>query len=135
MIHSKSIVLLATLLLPALSLGQQSAPAFQIRAVLHDPVNPVAELYLPDQTGRLVKLNLQPEGLAKPQPASLINGALLLFDNDKVDPRKPEAAAALAATIAIPQNVPRGILIVVPSPPGTKPAYRGVFVDDTPAAF
>ncbi len=135
MIHSKSLLLLATLLLPALSFGQQSAPGFQICAVLHDPVNPVAELYLPDQAGRLVKLNLQPEGLTKPQTASLINGALLLFDNDKVDPKKPEAAAALAATVAIPQNSSRGILIVVPSPAGTKPAYRGVFVDDTPAAF
>ncbi len=135
MIQSKSLLLLAALLLPALGLGQQSTPGFQIRAVLQDPVNPVAELYLPDQTGLLVKLNLQPEGLTKPQPASLINGSLLLFNNDKVDPRKPEAAAALAAKIPIPQNSTRGILIVVPSPAGTKPAYQGVFVDDTPAAF
>jgi hypothetical protein len=137
MFKTTSLAFLATLLLQAAGLGQQptSTPAFQIRAVLHDPVNPVAELYLPDQAGRLVKLNLQPEGLTAPQPASLINGSLLLFNSDKVDPRKPEAAAALAATVVVPQNANHGILIVVPAPPGTKPAYRGIFIDDSPAAF
>ncbi len=138
MIKSKSLLLLALLAFPVVGLAQQApsgAPGFQIRAVLHDPVNPAAELYLPDQTGRLVKLNLQPEGLVDPQSTTLINGSVMLFNSDKVDPRKPEAASALAATIAVPQNCAHGILIVVPSPPNTKPAYRGVFMDDSPAAF
>lgn len=134
MIKLKPFVLLAALLLPVVSRGQAPAP-FQIRAILHDPVHPTAELYLPDQNGRLVKLNLQPEGLTNPQPASLINGSLVLFSNDKVDPRKPEAAAALAATVAVPQTATRGILIVIPNPPEKKPAYSALFLEDTPAAF
>lgn len=143
MIKTKSLLFLAVLALPLPGLAQDpapapspaSAPAFQIRAVLHDPTNPAAELFLPDQTGRLVKLNLQPEGLATPQGASLTNGSLLLYNTDKVDPKKPEAAAALAATVAVPQNCPHGILIVMPGPPESKPAYRGLFIDDRPTAF
>jgi hypothetical protein len=138
MIKTKPLLLLAVLTSLCGAQAQQApsgAGGFQVRAFLHDPVNPVAELYLPDQTGRLVKLNLEHERLTLAQPAGLINGSLLLFNTDKVDPKKPEAAAALAATISVPTNASRGILIVLPSPPDTKPAYRGVFIDDTPAAF
>lgn len=130
-------LLLAACLLTATAHSQQApaAAGLQIRGVLHDPVHPNAELFLPDQNGRLVKLNLQPEGLAASQSASLINGSLMLFSNDKVDPKKPEAAAALAASIAIAPTVNRGILIILPSPPDSKPAYRAVLIEDSAAAF
>lgn len=141
MMKTRFLLLLATLGLVSAVHAQQapaSAPAqagLQIRAVLHDTVHPVADLYLPDQTGRLVKLNLQPEGLTTPQSTSLINGSLVLFNNDKVDPKKPEAAAALAASVAVSPSISKGILIVLPAPPDTKPAYRAVFLEDSPTAF
>jgi hypothetical protein len=137
MMKSKFLLLLTALLLTATGHSQQAPAAggLQIRGVLHDPVHPNAELFLPDQNGLLVKLNLQPEGLATPQGTSLINGSLMLFNSDKVDPKKPEAAAALAASVVVSPTVKRGILIVLPAPPDTKPAYRAVFVEDSAAAF
>jgi hypothetical protein len=137
MMKSTFRLLLTALLFTAIGHGQQAPAAggLQVRGVLHDPVHPNAELFLPDQNGRLVKLNLQPEGLATPQGASLINGSLMLFNSDKVDPKKPEAAAALAASVVVSPSVNRGILIVLPAPPDTKPAYRAVFIEDSAAAF
>lgn len=121
--------------LPVLAFAQQNeAPAsIQIRAVLHDPVHPTAELFLIDNKGLGVALELRPQDLSRPQVTQLINGSLVLYDKAAIDPVKPDAG--LAASCKVPTNAKRGVVIVLPGPVGSKPAYRMVFIDDTAKAF
>ena len=119
------------------TMGQaQQAPgsgSFQIRAVLHDPVNPVADLYLPDQAGQVVKLKLVGEGLSDAQGTTPSNGSLVLYNKQVIDPKNP--GASLAASVKIPAGMKRAIIVVVPAPPDSKPAYRMLLIDDSPGAF
>ncbi len=126
---------IAAAILPVAGAAQQSAgaAAFQIRAVLHDPVNPVAELYLPNQTGQVVKLKLIAEGLSEAQATLPVNGSLVLYHQQVVDPKNP--GASLAATVKIPVGMKRAIVVVLPGAADTKPAYRMVLIDDSPGAF
>lgn len=113
--------------------AQQADVTLPIRAVLHDPVNPVADLYLPDPVGQVVKLKLVGEGLAETQPARILNGSLVLYNKAAVDPKNP--AASLAATARVPAGMKRAIVVVVPNAPGAQPAYRMVLIDDSPGVF
>lgn len=126
---------LAAVLIPLASHAQQSSTsgALQIRAVLHDPVNPVADLFLPNQAGQVVKLKLVGEGLSDAQSTTPVNGSLVLYNKAVVDPKNP--AASLAASVKIPAGMKRAILVVLPAAPDTKPAYRMVLIDDSPGAF
>jgi len=135
MIVKLALWFLTVLWLPMTSRAQQHEPSapLQIRAVLHDPVHPVADLYLPDQTGTVVKLKLVPEGLSQMQSSQPVNGSLVLYNTDKVDPKNP--AASLAASVRIPPDAKRAIIVVLPAPPAAKPAYRMVLINDSPAAF
>ena len=121
--------------LPVAGLAQhnEGPAALQIRAVLHDPLHPVAELYLADRTGSVVRLELVAEGWSKPQFTVPINGSLVLYDNATVDPKKP--GANVAASCKIPANTQRAMIVVVPGPADAKPAYRLVLVDDSAKAF
>lgn len=113
---------------------QDQAPApFQIRAVLHDPLHPTAELFLSDQAGVIVKLELRPQDLSRPVLTIPVNGSLVLYDKAVIDPKKPEAS--LAATCKIPPNIKRGVVVILPGPTGSKPAYRMLFIDDSAKAF
>ncbi len=130
--------LLACLLSLALCLtaAAQEAPAaakLRLRAVLHDPLNPHAELYVRDAAGALVRLYLALEGLTEAQNVSLTDGTLQLFSSATVDPAKP--LENLAATVAVPAGVKRAIVLVVPALAGAKPPYRMVVIDDGAAAF
>ncbi len=135
MIFKNPLWLLTVFWIPASVLAQRSeTPApFQIRAVLHDPVNPVAALFLTDQAGGIVKLEFRPQDLSRPQVTLPVNGSLVLYDKEVIDPKKPEAS--LAATCKIPPNTKRGVVVVLPSPAGSKPAYRMVFIDDSAKGF
>ena len=127
--------MLTVLWLPVAGHAQQkegTAP-LQIRAVLHDPVNPAAELYLRDQTGSVVKLKLLAEGLSDEQTTLPLNGSLVLYNSGTIDPKKPEAN--LAASVRIPTNTKRAIIVVLPGPADSKPPYRMVVVNDSAAAF
>ena len=135
MLIKLSLWLITVLFLPVAGHAQQhqAAAPLQIRAVLHDPVHPVAELYLADQAGAVVKLKLVPEGLSAAQTTMPVNGSLVLYNTDTVDLKNP--AASLAASVSVPPNTKRAIVVVVPGPTGTKPAYRMVLINDAPAAF
>ena len=135
MILKNSLCLLALFWLPAAVQAQpnETATPIQIRAVLHDPVHPAAELFLAYQAGAVIKLELRPQTLSRPQLTLPLNGSLVLYDQAVIDPKKPEAS--LAATCKIPPNAKRGVVVVLPSPPGSKPAYRMVFIDDSAKAF
>ena len=127
--------LAVVVLFPTAGHAQQNAPtaSFQVRAVLHDPVNPVAELYLPDPAGQVVKLKLIGEGLSEAQATTPVNGSLILYNKPVVDPKNP--GPSLAASVKIPAGMKRAIVVVLPSAPDTKPAYRMVLIDDSPGAF
>ena len=66
--------------------SQEKTAAVQIRAVLHDPVHPVADLYIADPSGAIVKLNLLAEGFSRAQFTLPQNGSIVLFDKANVDP-------------------------------------------------
>jgi len=135
MIHKSSLLAAAAILLPLTVRAQsgEGAAQFQIRAVLHDPVHPVAELYLADQSGKVSPLKLVPEGLSVPQMTVPVNGSIVLYNTAAVDPKNPQPS--VAATVKIPGNAKRAIMVVLPSPPDTKPAYRAVLIEDSPTAF
>lgn len=130
-----SLFLLTLGLLPLAGEAQPegAAVAIQIRAVLHDPVNPVAALFLSDQAGGIVKLELQSRDLSKPQMTIPVNGSLVLYDKADVDPKKPEES--LAASCKIPPNTKQGVVIILRGPAGSKPAYRMVFMGDSAKEF
>lgn len=135
MIFKTSLGLLALCLLTVAGQAQQDAAIgpVQIRAILHDPVHPVAALFLSDQAGGIIKLEFLSQDLSKPQLTVPVNGSLVLYDKADVDPKNPEAS--LAATCKLPPNAKRGIIVVLPGPTGVKPAYRVVFIDDSAKAF
>ena len=135
MVYKNLLCFLSLFWLPMAVHAQQSetAAAIQIRAVLHDPVNPIAVLFLSDQAGGFVKLEFRQQDLSAPQLTLPVNGSLVLYDKADVDPKKPEAS--LAATCKLPPNAKRGIIVVMPSPAGSKPAYRMVFISDSAKEF
>jgi hypothetical protein len=105
----------------------------QFRATLHDPIKPTADLFFTDKNGAVVPLELRRRELSKPQLTPLVNGTLILYDKLAVDPKKPEAS--IAATCKIPAGTKRAIIIILPSPAETKPAYRMVCIDDSAKEF
>lgn len=135
MLSKLFLLVLPALLLSAIAHAQQGEASgqVQIRAVLHDPIHPEAELYLPDPGGKIIPLILVPANLSALQTTLPVNGSLVLYDKAVVDPKNPQAS--LAATVRVPQNMKKGIVIIIPSPEGSKPAYRMVLIEDTPTAF
>lgn len=109
------------------------APAMQIRAVLHDPANPAAELFYPDKKGDVVKLDFKEQDLTPPLLTQSVDGSLVLYDKAAIDPKNP--AASVAASVKLPPNVKRAIIVISPAPAGTKPAYRMDLIDDSAPAF
>ena len=105
----------------------------QIRAVLHDPVKPIANLFLTDKAGARVQLNFRPQALTDPMFTVPVNGSLVLYDKATIDPENP--AANIAASVKLPSDHKRMIVVVLPAPAGTKPAYRMVLIDDSEKAF
>ena len=131
----KPLWILLACCLPAVGGASQNdatAPV-RIRAVLHDPVHPAADLFLMDQTGAVVRLELVREGFSKAQFALPVSGSLVLYDKADIDPKKPEAS--LAASVKLPAELKRAMVVVIPAPAGSKPAYRLVVIDDSAEAF
>jgi hypothetical protein len=129
------LLFLVILALPMVAYAQPAgSPAhLQFRAVLHDPAKPTAELFFSDKSGTVVPLELYKRDLARPQLTSLVNGTLLLYDKIVEDPKNLEAS--IAATCKIPTGTKRAIIIILPSPANTKPAYRMVCIDDSAKEF
>lgn len=129
---------LSVLTVVGLSLGlhaqqKETAVPVQILAVLHDPVNPTANLFYTDKTGAVVQLNFRPQDLTEPLFMLSVNGSLVLYDKATIDPQNP--AASLAASIKLPPDLKRAVVVVLPATPGGKPAYRMLLIDDSEKAF
>jgi len=90
-------------------------------------------MYLKDEKGHMVKLNLTPEDLGMPQLTIPVDGSLILFNTAGVDPKNPESI--VAAQVAVPKNMQRAIVIIIPGPANSSPAYRMVLIDDSAEAF
>lgn len=135
MIRIHSLWLLSVVLLSVAGHAQQenASNPVQIRAVLHDPIHPTAELFYTNQQGGVVKLAFRPHDLTQPLFMLPVNGTLVLYDKADVDPKKPEAS--LAASVKLPPDLKRAMVVVVPAPADTKPAYRMVVIDDSAKAF
>ncbi|MEI6655071.1 MAG: hypothetical protein WCP45_09915 [Verrucomicrobiota bacterium] len=140
MITRKLLWILIAWCLPVAGHAQQNdAPGpVQIRAVLHDPVHPDAELYLTDKTGGMTRLKLVREGFSEAQIAIPVNGSLVLYNRPVVDPKQP--MANLAASAKLPPHIKRAMLILLPKPNASKaedprPAYQMILIDDSAKAF
>lgn len=123
----------AALCLTAVAQQPPAAAKLRLRAVLHDPLAPFAELYVRDSAGAMVRLNLALEGLTEAQNVSLQEGSLQFFTTKEVDPAKP--LENLAATVKVPAGVNRAIVLIFPAGADAKPRYRMMVVDDGAAAF
>jgi hypothetical protein len=126
-----SVLLLATSILPGLA--QDKAAPLEIRAAYHNPVRPVVDLYLPDQSGNLVRLNLVAEGLSRPQLTRPLEGSLVLYSQPQVDPENP--GDAVAAVYKLPADLRKAIILVFPASEGAKRPYRLVVINDAPTSF
>jgi hypothetical protein len=135
MVLKKTLLILASFLPAPLTLAQPPAvsPIMRFRAILHDPLKPTADLFFIDKEGVVVPLELNTQSLSPPQLSAQVNGSLVLYDKLAVDPKKPEVS--IAAACKIPEGTKRAIFIILPSPAGTKPAYRMVCIDDSAKEF
>lgn len=129
---------LAVLVLAGLSLAghaqdKDTPPPVRIRAVLHDPLNPTANLFFPDNTGAVVRLEFRPQDLSQAFLAQPVNGFLVLYDKAEIDPENP--TASLAASARLPANVRQAIVVVMPALAGDKPPYRMLVIDESAKAF
>jgi hypothetical protein len=122
----------AGLVFPAIA-QDAAQPAVQIRAVLHDPMSPTAELFYPDATGHPTPLEFRPKDLTSPLIMRPVEGTLVLRDTATIDPKNP--AAGIAATLKLPPDLRRAILIVLPAPDDSKLPYRLLLIDDSEKAF
>ncbi|HSP44268.1 MAG TPA: hypothetical protein VLO11_15440 [Luteolibacter sp.] len=135
MINKSSLFIFAIVGLSLTSHAQQKEKqqTLPIRAVLHDPVRPVADLYYTDKTGAVVKLEFRPQDLTETLLTLPVNGSLVLYDKAEIDPENP--AASLAASVKLPPGIKRAIVLVMPAPAAKKPAYRMLVIDDSEKAF
>lgn len=125
--------LLAALLPLVASAQQPEATKIRLRAVLHDPLKPYAEMYFQGVAGGMERLNLAVEGLTEAQTVAVQKGTLRLFSSAKVDPAKP--LANLAATVTVPAEIKRAIVFILPAAADAKPPYQLMVLNDSFAAF
>ena len=119
-------------LLPA-AVSAQATARISIRTLLHDPLNPYAELYLKTPGGGIENLKVSVEGIGEAQEAAVENGLIRLFSAPRIDPAQPQAN--LAASTRVPADIKRAVLIVLPAGENANPPYRLMLMDDTPATF
>ena len=128
-----SLFLLTVFGLSLIGNAQEAPTPVRVRAVLHDPVNPNAELFYTDKAGAVKRLDFRPRDFTEPLFMLPLNGSLVLYDTAVIDPEN--LAASMAASVILPPAVQRAVVVVLPSPPGGKTAYRIVLIDDSEKAF
>ena len=129
---ARVIALLIPLGLFATTSAAGEARRIKIRALLHDPLKPTAELYVQGATAR-ERLNLSLEGIAESQEATLTNGSLQIFSSLTADSAKP--LANLAASAPAAANLKQAIVLIVPAGGQSATPYRMMLIDDSTAAF
>jgi hypothetical protein len=123
-----------SLLFPIVGVAQEGPTPLIIRAAYHNPIKPVAELYITDQAGGVVPLPLVVEGLSTPQVTLPVNGSLVLYKEKLVDPKNPQAS--VAASAKIPADWKKVIVMIFPAvTTAENPGYRILLINDAPNAF
>ncbi len=128
-----SILVIVGLSLAVHAQEDEKVPPVEFRAVLHDPLQPTANLFYTDKTGSVVQLNFRPKDLSEPMVTLPVNGSLVLYDKEAIDPENP--SESLAASVKLPSGIKRAIVVVMPGPAGKKPAYRMMVLEDSEKAF
>lgn len=105
----------------------------RIRAVLHDPGHPTADLFVADAAGHIGKLVLNRGGLANAQEAQVRNGSLVLYKTAEVDPAKP--AESVAASVKVTPQLKTAVLVIIGMPPESAVPYQLVLINDSPTEF
>lgn len=106
----------------------------QLRSVLHDPLKPQADLFVPVEDGGRDFLFLALQGMSETQQVLLTDGMLRLFDTEEIDPEKP--LAGMVAATRIPDAVQRAILLIFPSGKGdSKLPYHLIVINDDGRSF
>ena len=125
----------AILCLSLSAFGQQEATVVpvQFRATLLDPIKPTATLFYTHKTGAVVPLNFRPQDLTAALWTLPVNGSLVLYDRADIDPLNP--TVGIAASIKLPAGLKQAIVVVLPSPADSKPAYKLLVIDDSLKAF
>lgn len=127
-------LLIVFLLSPVLGMAQEGPAPLIIRAAYHNPIKPVAELFLADQAGGIVPLALVAEGLSAPQMTLPVNGSLVLYKDKVVDPKNPQAS--VAASAKVPSDWKKVIVMIFPAATAAENAgYRILLIHDAPNAF
>ena len=131
---SLSILAVVGLSLAVHAQGKDKPSPVRIRAVLHDPVHPTADLFYIDQTGAVVQVEFQAPGSHRSRCSRCRSMARWCFTTRRdIDPENP--SASLAASAKLPPDIKRAIVVVLPAPAGEKPAYRMLVIDDSAKAF
>lgn len=120
------------LIVPAFAQDAAQSPVL-IRAVLHDPMSPTAELFYSNEGGQPTPLAFRPKDLSAPLLMQPLEGSLILRDSATIDPENP--MAGVAAVVKLPEGIKRAILVVLPAAPESKFAYRLLLVDDSEKSF
>jgi hypothetical protein len=131
---AKAFLALSLAILPLVCSAQEiggSAPV-QIRALLHDPTRPAVDLFVADQNGSVVKLNLTPANLSPAQMTTPVNGSVVFYDTASVDLKKPQDH--IAGTLKLPPSTRKAIIILLPTEPGSM-KFKSLLIDDTGDAF
>ncbi|MCU0750238.1 MAG: hypothetical protein MUF13_11900 [Akkermansiaceae bacterium] len=106
--------------------------AVQIRAMLHDPTRQTVDLFVADQNGSVVKLNLLPANLSPAQMTTPVNGSVVFYNTASVDLKKPQDH--IVGTLKLPASTRKAIIILLPSAPGSS-TFRSLLIDETGNEF
>lgn len=110
----------------------QAAP-LQLRAILHDPTNRAANLFYSDKNGVIHPINFRPHDLTNVMEIQPLNGSIVLYDKAIINPEKPEES--VAATCKVTAEMKKIIIVVIPAPEDSKPAYRLILINDSEQTF
>ncbi len=119
--------------LPTVLDAQEKPEPLRFRAVLHDPVRPIANLFYRDPEGAVAQVNFMPKALTETLFTLPVDGSLVLYDKAEIDPENP--AADVAASVRIPSSIKQAIIVVLPAPDDGKLPYRLLVIDDSKRAF
>ena len=121
-------IMLAGAMIPTALAQPEAAAKVRIRAVLHDPMKPFAEMYVQGATGTVMRLNLAMEGLTVPQVVTLTNGVLQLYSSATIDAAKP--LANLLASVSVPSTVKQAIIFILPVGEKDRQSYKLMVLND-----
>lgn len=128
--------MLIGLMVPAGLLKAQEggeAPLLSARFVLHDPVNPTAELYVPDASGKMNRIEFSYESFSPRMNLKVVDGTLLAFKKASASLERP--TEDLAATVKVAPTVKSAIVMVVQDSTKEGGGYRLLVLDDSLRAF